>query len=484
MSDGSPGTGDGWTPRPPEELAETAPVPEREAPPIDRALVIELAKLANPKSSWTRNIGMLVISVVLFFSLGLADEPLSAVLIIVAALLVHETGHVLGMKLLGYRNVSMLFIPFLGAAVSGRNVRAAGWKRAVVTLMGPLTGFVAAFGLFVLWLRTAEPLAGKAALVFAFLNVFNMLPFYPLDGGRFLQQTLFSRSRYLEAVFRVIMGGLTVLVSVWLEAWILAALGAFVILGTGFAFRIGTVAKRLRERPGFPEVVDPAEVSAEVVAATQREIRRSFPPAVSPTIEANHIWMAWQKLNARPPEAVATLGLVLIFLLSLVAVPVAPVAYISFATEVSVVEAAGPERPDRFRGVPTSGPEGPARRMLVARVHAFTVWEADLDGKDLYHGANVDYFFGTKTREGAWRDGMPDGEWVSYGRDGNPLVTVVFDRGEFVTRRDHAPGGVTERKLGELPESYRALLAGLRAGGPYGLANRFGRSEEVTAPLP
>jgi hypothetical protein len=373
------------------------------------------------------------------------------------------------MKLFRYRNVSMLFIPFFGAAVSGRSVDAPGWKRAVVTLMGPLAGFIAAFALFLCWLTTAERLAGQAALTFAFLNVFNLLPLYPLDGGRFLQQVLFSRSRYLDAVFRIIMAGLTVAVSVWLESWLLAIVGVAVIFGTGLAFRTGTVVKRLRANPEFPRAVDPDKASAGTIVSTQEELRRVFPASVTPAVEASRIWSVWQRLNARPPGHLVSLGLLLLYLLSLVAVPVAPVAYVLAASDESTVE--------------TAGPDGSMRRTLISRVHAFTFWEAELNEGGLYHGRSVDYFFGSRTGESAWRDGLPHGEWISYDGDAKPEVTVVFDGGEFVVRRDRSPAGVREWKPGQLPAWYRAFLTGIRADGPYGVANRFGKTAKVMAPL-
>lgn len=477
---------DGWVPRAVEPSAEIdssgavaeaasggqsdgADGPPSDAPHVGRELLLELAKLANPKSSWQKNIGVLIVSIVLFFSLGLADEPFSGVLVIVGALLAHEMGHVLGMKLFKYRNVSMFFIPFFGAAVSGRSIDAPGWKRALVTLMGPIAGLAAAFALFVLWLATTEGLAATAALTFAFLNLFNLLPFYPLDGGRFLQQVLFSRSRYLDAVFRVVMALLTVTVAVWLEAWILAVIGLVVIFGTGIAYKTGTVVKRLRADPGFPRVVDPDELSAETIVATRDELRRVFPERAAPAMEAHRIWSVWQRLNARPPGSLASAGLLVLYVLAIIAVPVAPVAYAFAATEESVVE--------------TRGPDGSTKRKLVSRAHATPFWEAELNEDDLYHGATTLYFFGSKKGAETWREGFPDGEWVTYGDDGKPKVTVVFERGEFVSRWDRSAAGTREWKPDQLPEPYRAVVAGIRGGGPYGVANRFGLSSEVVAPL-
>src|SRR5262249_11968035 len=62
---------------------------------------------------------------------------------LVAVLFIHELGHFAGMKLFRYRDVKMFFIPFFGAAVSGRKGRVAGWKEAVVLLLGPLPALLA-----------------------------------------------------------------------------------------------------------------------------------------------------------------------------------------------------------------------------------------------------------------------------------------------------------------------------------------------------
>jgi hypothetical protein len=42
------------------------------------------------------------------------------------------------MRIFHYRDVRMFFIPFFGAAVSGRHYNIAGWKKAVVSMMGPV----------------------------------------------------------------------------------------------------------------------------------------------------------------------------------------------------------------------------------------------------------------------------------------------------------------------------------------------------------
>ena len=50
------------------------------------------------------------------------------------------------MRIFHYRNLRMFFIPLFGAAVTGRNWNVPGWKKALVSLAGPLPGI--ALGIF------------------------------------------------------------------------------------------------------------------------------------------------------------------------------------------------------------------------------------------------------------------------------------------------------------------------------------------------
>ncbi|MHC4503185.1 MAG: site-2 protease family protein [Planctomycetota bacterium] len=430
---------------------------------LDAKLVGELEKLANPRTSWTRNIGMLVVSVVLFYTLGIFEQPVPDTLILLGAIFIHEMGHLVAMKLFDYQNVQMFFIPLLGAAVSGQNAEAAGWKRAVVTLMGPVTGLALAFGLSVWWLRTGERLLGQAALTFAALNLFNLLPFYPLDGGRFLQEVLFARNRFLGAVFRVILCGLTVLVAVAMEAWFLAIIGGLVLLATGGSFKISSVARRLKGTPGFPESVVPKEASAEVIAATRSEIKKSFRQAVPPAMEARRIWDVWEKVNARPPRALAAFALLLAYFLSLMAVPVVLISFSIFGVNQEIVE--------------YNRPDGSTGRMWQVRIGRMVMSETELNEDDLYHGRQVSYSLGfakKKNREGSWHEGFPDGEWRRLNAEGKPTVVTVFERGRFVVRREYTPTGIVEKKLSDLSDWERSMLLKYMRKGPYGPGKKAG----------
>ena len=129
-------------------------------------------------------------SLIIFAGLGLFQQSLLGVATVIAVLFIHETGHLIGMKILGYRDVRMFFIPFFGAAVSGVQKNASSTQQAIVALLGPVPGIVLGIGCAMLFFRTANDLYAETASSLLFLNGFNLLPFHPLDGGRVLDALL------------------------------------------------------------------------------------------------------------------------------------------------------------------------------------------------------------------------------------------------------------------------------------------------------
>ena len=108
--------------------------------PFEESVLGELEKIRNPKGNWVPAVVILVVSLVLFVGLGMRNNPIAFTAMLVGVLLFHELGHYMGMRMFGYRNVRMFFIPFFGAAVSGQRTSAKSYQEAIVTLLGPLPG--------------------------------------------------------------------------------------------------------------------------------------------------------------------------------------------------------------------------------------------------------------------------------------------------------------------------------------------------------
>lgn len=97
---------------------------------------------------------------------------------------VHEMGHVLQLKREGIEASAPMFIPFLGAFVAMKEMPKDALAEARVGLAGPVLGTLGALGSFGIYALTAEPLFLGLAYIGFFLNLFNLLPMLPLDGGR------------------------------------------------------------------------------------------------------------------------------------------------------------------------------------------------------------------------------------------------------------------------------------------------------------
>ena len=97
---------------------------------------------------------------------------------------IHEMGHVLQLRREGIGASAPMFIPFLGAFVAMKQMPKDVLAEARVGLAGPVLGSLGALGAWGLYEVTQEPLFLGLAYVGFFLNLFNLLPMLPLDGGR------------------------------------------------------------------------------------------------------------------------------------------------------------------------------------------------------------------------------------------------------------------------------------------------------------
>src|SRR6056297_2223918 len=171
---------------------------------VRRGELIEAVRgIENKSTGGFTKFLVLVVSLMVFVAAGVAFWNPWLIGMLVIVLLFHEAGHYVAMRLFGYCNVKMFFIPFLGAAVSGRHFNIAGWKKALVYLAGPVPGIFVSFPLMVAGTAMEADWMFELGVMALLLNTLNLLPIMPLDGGWIMHLTVFSRSPFLELVARV-----------------------------------------------------------------------------------------------------------------------------------------------------------------------------------------------------------------------------------------------------------------------------------------
>jgi Zn-dependent protease len=102
----------------------------------------------------------------------------------VLLILVHEMGHVVVLRARGIEAGLPVFLPFLGAFVSMKSAPKTAYDEALSGIAGPVFGTAAAFATLGLAGAYDSELLRVLAYTGFFLNLFNLLPVIPLDGGR------------------------------------------------------------------------------------------------------------------------------------------------------------------------------------------------------------------------------------------------------------------------------------------------------------
>jgi Zn-dependent protease len=110
--------------------------------------------------------------------------PLAIVVGFVVITLIHEVGHAVAIRAKGLRAGFMVFIPFIGGAVTLKDQPRTAYDDALIGLAGPFAGTLASLFVLQMYKWTGDPMYLFIALLGFALNLFNLLPIGMLDGGR------------------------------------------------------------------------------------------------------------------------------------------------------------------------------------------------------------------------------------------------------------------------------------------------------------
>ena len=195
---------------------------------------------------------LLLGSLAMFVAVYATRFSFQSLFIFVGVLLFHEGGHVLAMKIFGYRDVTMLFIPFLGALATAKKEDASLTEKVLISLAGPVPGLVIGIGLAIAF-SSENPLSIVSdnpswimplSWTLIGLNLFNLLPVYPLDGGQIADLLLFSSNPYLGVLFKIFGVGILLLIGWQQPLFLVFAL--LIALSIPYSFQIAKLQNKLQ----------------------------------------------------------------------------------------------------------------------------------------------------------------------------------------------------------------------------------------------
>lgn len=119
---------------------------------------------------------------------------------LVGMVLVHECGHAFAMWRSGVPVKGIYFIPFFGGAAVSQGIAKTRAKSAYIAINGPVWGTLLALACLAIFAITGEQHAFSLAAWGALLNLFNLLPIFPLDGGRIIASLAHASPRGVPIV--------------------------------------------------------------------------------------------------------------------------------------------------------------------------------------------------------------------------------------------------------------------------------------------
>ena len=414
-------------------------------------------KQQKQKKSYLKNIAILAVTLFIFFQLGFFQWGLRAVLLILLVLFVHEAGHFLGMKLFGYRNIQMFFIPLLGAAVSGHSQNVAAWKKATVFLLGPLPGICISVVMFVGYLITAQDLYLQMGSMFLIINIINLLPIYPLDGGRFLHQVLFSRNRYLELVINIITAAVLLLAGFAMQSWFLKILGFINLFSMIFNFKIARAAGQLKasllkestqESKDVSPDADGEEIPEHIMKQMIGWIYQNMPASMRIKDVAAYVLQLWERVRVNPPKAGATTALLVTFvagyIISFVSLGVLAVSFYKYNMFSSkIVEYQDADGITCYK----------EQSYFMGKLNTETQLTKD---QEYYHGYNKAYSLdGEMIEEGQWDMGRKTGFWKLYDANAVLIEETHYENGKPVLIKSVEGGHWIETRWEDFSERDR-----------------------------
>jgi len=175
---------------------------------------------------------------------------------LILSIYVHEMGHVAALRRYGIKATAPMFIPGFGAVIRLRQYPATPREDARVGLAGPLWGLAAAAAAYGVYLASGWSSWGAIAKVGAWINLFNLLPIWQLDGSRGFR----ALTRTQRLIVTAVIGA----------AWFATAEGLLALMFVVAVLR--TLASRPADQPDRTALIQYASLVVTLAALAKLKL--------------------------------------------------------------------------------------------------------------------------------------------------------------------------------------------------------------------
>ncbi len=233
-----------------EPLPSDKPMSNEETTPSTEETVTYPPKYRKPEQAaniWLRSIASLALYLALGYYIFKRWEIL---LLVTAIVMIHELGHFFAMKYFRYNDLGIFFIPLLGAYVSGTKREVSQKQSAVILLAGPLPGIIIGCIFYLLdqqgsgYYLLNIPYS-RIGLLFIILNLINLFPVYPLDGGQLLNRVFLDEESIMSKVFIFLSIGFMCWFAIQMPFYPLLIFPAMMLLRMVGENKINNIEKRI-----------------------------------------------------------------------------------------------------------------------------------------------------------------------------------------------------------------------------------------------
>ncbi len=177
------------------------------------------------KTNWAATVFSIVLFVLVF--MFLFSNEINFILALVVVLLIHELGHFIMMRLYGYKNVRMLFVPLMGAFVHGKKDTYSQKESLFVIGAGPFPGLILGFLLMLFSQYFNSTYMFQTGMLFFVLNIINLAPLDPLDGGQLFKLIVSKSHEKFLMIFSFISSVLIIGIGFYFNSYLLMIFGFF-----------------------------------------------------------------------------------------------------------------------------------------------------------------------------------------------------------------------------------------------------------------